>query len=57
MTITEASALIAMALDAGQIDYQTACQAQTAIRASAYYGHRMTAADRARILALRFGIA
>jgi hypothetical protein len=57
MTITQAAALIAQALESGRIDRETATRAQDAIRASSYAGYRMTAADRARIITLRFGIA
>lgn len=56
MTITQASALIAAALAAGQIDAQTASQAHAAVRAQRHYGNRMTPRDRASVLALRFGI-
>lgn len=56
MDIRTAAALIATALDAGQIDRDTAIRAQAAIRDRSYYGHRMTGRDRQRMLALRFGI-
>jgi len=56
LTITQASDLIAAYLNAGRIDRATAIRAQAAIRERLYYGNRMTAADRGRMLALRFGI-
>lgn len=56
MNISTASDLIAAALDAGQIDRNTAIRAQAAIRERSYYGNRMTPADRCRIVNLRFGI-
>lgn len=55
MNITTASALIVAALESGQIDRDTAVRAQAAIRGS-HYGNRMSAGDRRRMLALRFGI-
>lgn len=56
MNVTVASALIRRALEAGQIDYDTAVRAQAAIRARSYYGNRMTPRDRASIVNVRFGI-
>ncbi|WP_343819751.1 hypothetical protein ISN75_06715 [Dyella marensis] len=55
MNITTASKLIDAAFEAGKISQETARQAQLAIRGS-YYGMRMTADDRRRMLALRFGM-
>ncbi|SDX52018.1 hypothetical protein [Lysobacter enzymogenes] len=55
MTVSAASALIGLALSAGQIDRETAIRAQSAIRGN-YYGNRMTNDDRRQLLALRFGI-
>jgi hypothetical protein len=57
MNITNASALITAALASGTIDAATALRAQSAIRESSYYGLRMTADDRQRMLANRFGIS
>lgn len=56
MSITTASALIASRFTAGLIDQATAQRAQAAIRASRY-GNSMSPADRAAMLASRFGIA
>lgn len=56
MTITTASALIAIAYHSGQIDGETAARAQDAIRARSYYGNRMTNSTRALIVRNRFGI-
>lgn len=55
MTITAASALIAAALEAGQIDRDTAIAAQAAIRAKRY-GNHMTPDRVATVLSTRFGI-
>lgn len=55
MNISNASALIASALALGTIDAATAIRAQAAIR-ERYYGNTMTADDRRRMLANRFGI-
>ena len=40
----------------GRIDRDTAVRAQAAIRDTSCYGNPMTANDRQRLLALRFGI-
>lgn len=56
MNITTASALITSRLQAGAIDSDTAQRAQAAIRGK-HYGKTMTADDRRRMLANRFGIA
>lgn len=55
LTVAQAAALIAEHLADGRIDRDTAVRAQAAIRGS-YYGNRMSANDRQRLLALRFGI-
>lgn len=55
MNITTASTLIAAKLQAGLITIEAAQAAQRAIRGD-YYGQRMTADDRRRMLANRFGI-
>lgn len=56
LTIAQASELIAEHLADGRIDRDTAVRAQAAIRERRYYGNPMTANDRQRLLALRFGI-
>lgn len=56
MDIRTATALIGQALEAGQIDRDTAIRAQAAVRERSYYGSRMTGRDRARIVNVRFGI-
>ena len=56
MNITTASALIASQLESGSISQDLANRAQFAIRESSYYGQRMTADDRRRMLKNRFGI-
>lgn len=56
MNITQASARIAAALQAGQISPEAAARAQYAIRQRVYYGNRMTPRDRASIIRNRFGI-
>lgn len=56
MSITTASDLITNALAAGRISAELAKRAQVAVRESSYYGQRMTNRDRARIVAVRFGI-
>ncbi|WP_435012987.1 hypothetical protein [Xanthomonas arboricola] len=56
LTIAQASGLIAEQLADGRIDRDTAVRAQAAIRERSYYGSPMTATDRQRLLALRFGI-
>ncbi|CAE6837651.1 hypothetical protein [Xanthomonas arboricola] len=56
LTVRQASALIAEHLADGRIDRDTAVRAQAAIRERLYYGSPMTANDRQRLLALRFGI-
>ncbi len=55
MTITQAAAAIAAAVQAGQIDHATACRAQDAIRGRGY-GMRLSNRDRASIVRNRFGI-
>lgn len=55
MNITTAAALIATFFNQGAIDAETAQRAQAAIRGNCY-GMRMTADDRRRMLANRFGI-
>lgn len=57
LTVRQASALIAEHLADNRIDRDTAVRAQAAIRERRYYGNPMTATDRQRLLALRFGIA
>lgn len=56
MNISTASALIGQHLEQGLINRATAAQAQDAIRASHYYGNRLTGDDRRRLLSLRLGI-
>ncbi|NIJ86965.1 hypothetical protein FHY35_004015 [Xanthomonas arboricola] len=56
LTVAQAAALIADHLADGRIDRDTAVRAQAAIRERHYYGNPMTATDRQRLLALRFGI-
>ncbi len=56
MNITEASAIIATALQQGHIDRNAAASAQQSIRQRDYYGQRMTGQDRERIIRVRFGI-
>lgn len=55
MTIREASALIAAAVQAGNLDHAAACRAQDAIRGR-HYGMTLSGRDRAAILRNRFGI-
>lgn len=57
MNITQATAAIEAAAIAGLIDQATARAAYAAVRETSYYGNRMTSADRARIVRVRFGIA
>ncbi|MNC80905.1 hypothetical protein D3C75_1338500 [compost metagenome] len=56
MNITQASAKIAQALQAGIIDQATAVRAQAAIREKKYYGNTMKPNHRESILVNRFGI-
>lgn len=56
MNITAASLLIDAAYQAGTISLEVSRAAHIAIRERSYYGSRMSADDRRRMLALRFGI-
>ncbi|XQA72096.1 hypothetical protein ACM9XA_11395 [Xanthomonas sacchari] len=56
LTIRQAVALISRYREAGLINQETAERAVRAARDPLYYGNRITATDRARMLALRFGI-